>query len=276
MPARYAVVGHPVRHSKSPFIHQQFAAQTGEDIVYDAIEAPLEGFEAVVRGFREAGGKGLNVTVPFKHRAYVLADVRSARAEAAQAVNTLDFSGERGRGDNTDGVGLLRDLTQNLGASVAGRRILLMGAGGASYGVCAPLLDEQPALLVVVNRTPEKAVELRDHFRRVHAHPAPLAECAYSELGREPFDVVINATSAGLAGSMPPLVAGVFATDALAYEMLYGQVTPFMRFAAQQGARVSDGLGMLVEQAAESFHVWRGVRPHTAPVIAALRGMLAA
>ena len=271
MTDRYAVIGNPVAHSKSPLIHAQFARDTGQDMSYEAIFAELDAFEATVERFRAQGGRGLNVTLPFKHRAYAIAQKRSARAEHAQAVNTLVLGGGPSYGDNTDGVGLARDLVSNLGCALRGRRVLLMGAGGASYGVCAQLLDEAPASLTVANRTVSKAADLRDHFREIHPRANVLAAAAYGELAGESFDVVINATSAGLAGDMPALPAGIFASGALAYDMVYGRSTPFLEFAARQGARCADGLGMLVEQAAESFHVWRGVRPDTHGVIALLR-----
>jgi shikimate dehydrogenase len=273
MPDRYAVIGNPVSHSKSPRIHAEFARQTGEDIVYGALYSPLDEFEALVTSFRCDGGRGLNVTLPFKHRAYALADRRTARAEQAKAVNTFAF--ERGgvTGDNTDGWGLVRDLTGNLGLALRGTRVLVMGAGGAAYGVCGPLLDEQPQSLVVANRTIAKAVALCSHLRSAHPHPEALAPAEYAALEDETFDLVINATSAGLAEAMPPLPEGVLRAGVLAYDMVYGRDTPFMACARAAGAAVADGLGMLVEQAAESFRVWRGVRPHTGPVIAMLRAL---
>ena len=270
MTDRYAVIGNPVAHSKSPRIHAEFARQTGEAISYEKLHAELPDFEIAVQRFRDAGGRGLNVTVPFKHRAYELATRRSARAEQAGAVNTLRFEGDEIFADNTDGVGLVRDLTANLGCPIAGRRVLLLGAGGASYGVCGPLLDEKPAALAIANRTRDKAIGLAQRFASFFPAIA-VTGAGYDELGGREFDVVINATSAGLSGEMPPLAPGVFAAGALAYDMVYGRTTPFMRFAADTGVRSADGLGMLVEQAAESFAIWRGVRPQTAPVIAVLR-----
>jgi shikimate dehydrogenase len=271
MPDKYAVIGNPVAHSKSPAIHAAFARQTGQDIVYTALEAPDGVFEARVREFREEGGLGLNVTLPFKHRAFALARERTPRAEQALAVNTLSFDADAIRGDNTDGAGLVRDLTANLGCVLRGRAILLMGAGGASYGVCGPLLDEAPAALVVVNRTLERGVALWRHFESFHRDAGLMSARAYESLAGERFDLVVNATSAGLSGEMPALPESVFAPGALAYDMVYGRTTPFLELARHAGARTADGLGMLVEQAAESFHVWRGVRPDTAPVIARLR-----
>ena len=273
MPDLYAVIGNPVAHSKSPLIHGEFARETAQDLSYGARLAPLDAFEIEVQRFRAAGGRGLNVTLPFKHRAFDLAQKRTVRAEQALAVNTLVFEADSIYGDNTDGVGLVRDLTMNLRCVLRGRRVLLMGAVGASYGVCGPLLAEAPAKLVVANRTLDKAVELCRHFRGFHPNSPALSHARYEALAGERFDLVINATSAGLSAAMPALPRDVFAADALAYDMVYGTVTPFMAFAESEGATTADGLGMLVEQAAESFHVWRGVRPDTAPVIAHLRAM---
>ncbi|MGH8620892.1 MAG: shikimate dehydrogenase [Burkholderiales bacterium] len=268
----YAVIGNPVEHSLSPRIHADFARATGKDMTYDRILAPREGFRDAVLAFRAAGGKGLNVTLPFKHEAWRLAGVRRGFAVAAGAVNTLSFEGEGIVGHNTDGVGLVRDLTQNLRVEVRGKRVLLMGAGGASYGVMEPLLREQPETVVVANRTLEKAIELVAHFEKLQPFALQgFSARAYGALAGARFDLLINATSAGLEGAMPPLPEEVFASDALAYDMVYARRTPFLDFARERGARVSDGLGMLVEQAAESFFIWRGVRPATAPVIAMLR-----
>ena len=269
----YAVIGNPVAHSKSPLIHAEFARSLGEDLTYGAIHCEVADFETEVKRFQSEGGRGLNVTVPFKHRAYALAGRRSGRAEHARAVNTLIFDGGDIRGDNTDGAGLVRDLTVNLGYAIARRRILLMGAGGAAYGVCGPLLDHKPAALVVANRTVGKAADLSVRFKAVHPEAAVLAAASYSDLAGQAFDLVINATSAGLADAMPPLPAGVFAEGALAYDMVYGKRTLFLEHARHESARAIDGLGMLVEQAAESFYLWRGLRPQTAPVIAHLRAM---
>lgn len=261
---RYAVVGNPIAHSRSPRIHGLFAAAMGQDMRYEAILAPVDGFVATVAAFRDAGGLGLNVTVPFKEEAFRLANRRSPRAEAAGAVNTLAFRDGDIFGDNTDGAGLVRDLTTNLGCRLAGRRLLLLGAGGAARGVILPLLEQAPASLTIANRTAEKAVRLAAEFAGTDA-------CALSALAGRRFDVVINATSAGLAESELPLPPGVFAAGCLAYDMVYGKETPFLRQAAAAAARCADGLGMLVEQAAEAFLVWRGIRPETAPVLAELR-----
>lgn len=266
MTDRYAVFGNPIAHSKSPLIHAAFARQTGQDLRYEALLAPLDGFRAALLAFRDAGGAGANVTVPFKEQAHALATRLTPRAEAAGAVNTLKFEGDEMLGDNTDGIGLVRDLVDNLGIVLARRHILLMGAGGAARGVVLPLLEQGPASLFIVNRTADKARELVARF----ADPA-LAGGGYDALASKQFDVVINATAAGLAGDLPPLPDTVFAPGAWAYELMYGKDTPFLAFARGAGARTADGLGMLVEQAAEAFYLWRGVRPATAPVIAMLR-----
>lgn len=264
MADRYAVIGHPVAHSKSPWIHAQFARATGDAIEYGVIDAPPDGFVRAVEAFRAAGGKGLNVTLPFKEEAFRLCAETSARARAAQAVNTLVLDRSAPYGDNTDGVGLLRDLTANLGRSLVGARVLLLGAGGAGQGVAAPLAQAGVAAFVVANRTPARAQAL--------AARVPGAEaCGFEQLAGRAFDLVVNATSAGLAGELPPLPPDLFAAGALAYDMVYGRDTEFLAMARAAGAAASDGLGMLVEQAAESFLVWRGVRPETQSVLAALR-----
>jgi shikimate dehydrogenase len=266
MADRYAVIGHPVAHSKSPWIHAEFARQTGQDIDYGRIEAPLDGFVRAVDAFRASGGRGANVTLPFKDQAFrYCEDSVTDRARAVGVVNTLVFDGATVRGDNTDGVGLLRDLTVNLARTLEGARVLLMGAGGAAQGVLAPLMQARPARLVVANRTADKARALA---RRYGAS----AGGGYGDLRGQQFDLLINATAAGLAGEAPALPAGVFAPGALGYDMVYGRDTPFLALARAAGAAAQDGSGMLVEQAAESFQLWRGVRPDTAPVLAALRG----
>ena len=269
----YGVIGNPIAHSKSPTIHAMFAEQTGQNMVYERILAPIDQFVPTVRTFFARGGKGLNVTVPFKLEAYALADWRTERAQVAGAVNTLWIENAKLRADNTDGVGLVRDLAHNLKLTLTGSRILLVGAGGAARGVLLPLLEQAPAALVIVNRTRSRAEELAllasamgkvtaVDFQGVSGH----------------FDLVINASSASLAGEIPPLPAAVFSAGAFAYDMMYGdKPTLFMEFATQQGAaRTADGLGMLVEQAAESFQVWRGVRPQTEHVIEELRYRLRA
>jgi len=272
MTDQYAVIGNPVEHSLSPVIHADFARTTGQDISYGRILAPLDDFREAALKFRDGGGKGLNVTVPFKQEAWRLVETHAGHALEAGAVNTLKFDGGHITGHNTDGVGLVRDLKDNLGSPIRGRRVLLMGAGGASYGVMGPLLRELPQAVVVANRTLEKAVALVGHFEKLQKFAAHgVMARPYGALSGARFDIVINATSAGLADVMPPLPRDIFAPGALAYEMVYGKQTLFMRFAVECGARAADGLGMLVEQAAESFSIWRGVRPATAPVIRALR-----
>ena len=267
---RYGVIGNPIGHSKSPLIHAQFASQTGQSLHYEAILAELGTFPAAVAAFRAAGGRGLNVTVPFKQEAWQLADARTPRAERAGAVNTLWWD-DAGRlwGDTTDGIGLVRDLRDNLRLALAGLRILLVGAGGAARGVVEPLLAERPRRLTIVNRTADRAVVLAENFRELGA----VSGCGFDELGAQEFDLVINATAAGLSGAVPPLNAAVFADGARAYDMMYAsEPTAFVRWSLQAGAAQAwDGLGMLVEQAAEAFWIWRGVRPETGPVIAWLR-----
>lgn len=270
MTDRYAVVGNPISHSKSPIIHAEFARELGQDMTYEAILAPRDGFAATAMAFAASGGKGMNVTIPFKLEAFELATQRSERAREAQAVNTLKFEGSAIFGDNTDGAGLVQDLRENLEFPIAGKRILLMGAGGAARGVILPLLREQPALLVIANRTAETAVELGKHFSSY----GKVRGGGYAELNAERFDLVINSTSTSLTDEVPPLPPGTFARGSLAYDMVYGKgVTSFLTYAREHGAeRIEDGLGMLVGQAAESFYVWRGVRPATRPVLAMLRG----
>jgi shikimate dehydrogenase len=264
----YAVVGNPVSHSKSPRIHNLFAQQTGEQMEYIAIQAPLDAFETEVQSFFETGGKGLNITVPFKERAWARVDVRKPRAERAGAVNTLYVLNGNLMGDNTDGLGLVQDLLSNHGCILRDQRILVIGAGGAVRGVLEPLLEHHPAELVIANRTPAKAEQLVELFQSL----GPVTASAFAALD-EPFDLIINGTSASLAGDLPPLPPHVIASHTKVYDMMYGaQETVFNRWAREQGAAlVMDGLGMLVEQAAEAFLIWRGVRPDTAPVLERLR-----
>lgn len=274
----YAVMGNPIAHSKSPVIHSRFAVQTGERVEYRRVLAPIDGFEAAVRAFIAAGGRGLNVTVPFKLEAYALADRLSPRAAAAGAVNTLRFDADGIYGDNTDGVGLVRDIETNLKVELSGASVLLLGAGGAARGAILPMLERGPRSLTIVNRTAEKAQALAQQF----AQAAREAGCVLSGGGPDavtpaPYDVIVNATAGSLAAAVPECDDGAFGTGTLAYDMMYGaQPTVFMRHAQALGARISDGLGMLVEQAAESFWVWRGVRPASGPVLAELRALLAA
>jgi shikimate dehydrogenase len=271
MTDRYAVIGHPIAHSKSPAIHAAFAAQTAQDMAYEALLAPLDGFVETVARFREQGGRGLNVTVPFKEEAWRLTDRLSERARLAGAVNTLVVDGHGFSGDNTDGAGLVRDL-EFLGCHPAGARVLLLGAGGAARGVVLPLLEAGAARLFIANRTPDRARALQAHFAG-HDARGVLRAGGWEDAAGTPCDIVINATSASLSDEAPPLPAGLYAPDSLAYDMVYGRgLTAFLAQARAQGAaRVADGLGMLVEQAAEAFALWRGVRPDTAPVRAQLR-----
>ena len=273
MPDRYAVMGHPIAHSKSPFIHRRFAADTGEPVAYDALAVEPGGFRDAVERFRAEGGRGLNVTIPFKEEAFALSSRRSGRAERAGAVNTLWFEGTAVCGDNTDGVGLVRDLTRNLAVGVEGRSVLLLGAGGAARGVIGPLLDERPRRLVIANRTPSRAVGLARRFEG----QGPVGVAALDALPADGFDLVVNATAASLAGALPPLPRGTLRPGGVAYDTAYAaRPTPFVDWGAGQGAAIAtDGLGMLVEQAAESFRLWRGREPRTAPVIEALRAHLA-
>jgi shikimate dehydrogenase len=275
MSDRYAVIGNPIAHSKSPQIHAAFARQTGQDVEYSRLLAPADGFRAAVGEFRGNGGRGLNVTLPFKLEAFDFADEVTQRAKDARAANFLSFEEGRSLADNTDGAGLVADLTANLGVTLEARRLLLLGAGGAAQGVLGPLLARQPAILAIANRSVDKALRLAENMRRQpSAAHTVVSGHGYGDLAGHHFDVVINATSSSLQGEVPPLPGGVFAADSLAYDMMYGaEPTPFLVFARARGAaRVADGLGMLVEQAAESFFLWRGVRPQTAPVIESLRG----
>lgn len=274
MTDRYAVIGNPVAHSRSPDIHAAFALQTGQDMAYGRILAPLDGFIAAVEAFRTGGGRGLNVTIPFKLEAFAFATRRTPRAEAAGAVNTLRFEpGGEVLGDNTDGAGLVRDLRDNLGVPLAGARVLVAGAGGATQGVVLPLLEAGVAEVVIANRTVERATALAARFA-ADGRGAAVRGCGYAHLAGLRFQVIVNATAASIAGEALPLPGGLCAPSATAYDMMYGKgETPFLAWARRQGAAVaSDGLGMLVEQAAESFEVWRGVRPDTGPVLRMLRG----
>ncbi len=267
---RYAVMGNPIAHSKSPRIHRLFAEQTGQALTYERILVPEDGFAAAVAEFEAAGGLGLNVTVPFKGDAWALADSLSDRAERARAVNTLIISEAGLYGDNTDGIGLVRDLKDNHGVSLDGARLLLLGAGGAARGVLPSLLAENPARVCIANRTGEKASTLAADF-------ADLGETVgggFDTLDDARFDVVVNATAAGLSGEIPPLPETLLAAGAACYDMVYAdEPTAFVRWAREHGAgQALDGLGMLVEQAAESFFLWRGQRPDTDAVIRTLRG----
>jgi shikimate dehydrogenase len=269
-PDQYGVVGHPVAHSWSPFIHGMFARQTGEQLVYRLHDVLPQDFRPYVLDFFSRGGRGLNVTVPHKVAAAELANELTPRAERAVAVNTLAIQRDnRILGDNTDGAGLVHDLRDNLSVNLAGRRVLIVGAGGATRGVVAPLLVLRPAELVIANRTAERAHAFAADFQDLGA----VRGCGFDDLGDVAYDVIINATSASLAGEVPAIPASVVKSDSLCYDMAYSKGdTPFLKWAKETGcARAVQGWGMLVEQAAESFQLWRGVRPQTRPVLEALR-----
>ena len=275
MSDKYAVFGNPIKHSKSPAIHAAFAAQCGQDMQYRAVRVEQGDFERAASRFFADGGSGLNVTVPFKEEAWAFADTLSERARRAGAVNTLTRNTDGSiAGDTTDGIGLVRDMVANLGWQLQGRRILLLGAGGAARGVIEPLLRERPASLVVVNRTAARAERLIADF----AELGPVSGGGFEGLAGRQFDLLINATSTGLYGEMPILPDGLLTERSCCYDMVYGaEPTAFMRWSAQHAAwAVADGLGMLVEQAAEAFYIWRRVRPATQPVIVQMRDLLAA
>lgn len=265
----YAVFGNPIKHSWSPLIHSMFAEQTGEDLQYKKELVPLDSFSNAVAEFFSAGGKGLNITVPFKQEAWALAEIRSKRAESCGAANTL-LQGKNGKlyADNTDGVGLVGDIVNNLSWKIEGASILLVGAGGASRGVLQPLLDQKPDQIFIANRTAEKARELAEYFG--------CSGGGFDEIPGQAFDVIINASSASLDGDVPPLGETVMSNASCVYDMLYAaQPTAFLAWAVERGCKdTADGLGMLVEQAAEAFWIWRGVRPDTKPVIDAIRDQL--
>ena len=270
---RYCVFGNPIAHSKSPDIHAAYAAQTGHAIVYEKRLAPVDGFAAAVQAFIAEGGRGANVTVPFKLEAAKVANALTIRAQAAGAVNTLHFTDDGIIGDNTDGAGLVADIVNNAGVQISGRRVLLLGAGGAARGVVLPILEHRPAQLVIANRTVATAQALADQFAALGGEGV-VSACGYADINGA-FDLVINATAASLGAELPPVPGTAFAPGALALDMMYGkEPTVFLEFAASHGAVVRDGLGMLVEQAAEAFAVWRGVHPDTAPVLQSLRGQL--
>ena len=277
-PDRYAVAGNPIAHSRSPLIHTQFAQQTGQALVYERLLCPLDDFPATLTDFVNAGAKGCNVTVPFKFEAFEMAARRTPRAELAQAANTLRFDAATEGGwlaDNTDGVGLVRDITVNAGVALAGARVLLLGAGGASAGVLGPLIEARPAEIVVANRTADKAQVLVDrHADWARQHGVTMSARSLSEPGRA-YDVFINGTAASLSGGGIPVDPEVLRPGSLALDMMYGPAAQaFLDWARAHGAIARDGLGMLVEQAAESFALWRGVRPDTAPVLAAMRALV--
>ena len=266
----YAVIGNPIAHTKSPLIHRLFAEATGQDLAYVAIEGPPGGFAARVDQFRRDGGCGLNVTTPFKLDAFAYATDLSERARLAGAVNAMKFVGGRAEAENFDGVGLLTDIESNLGYPLAGKRILVLGAGGATRGLSLSFLRAKPAVLAIANRTVDKARALAAQY----SDDGEVVGMGYDDLARlPPFDLVVNATSASLAGELPPVPRASFSETCLAYELAYGKgMTPFLRLAQSAGAgRLADGVGMLVEQAAEAFEWWRGIRPDTAPVIESLK-----
>ncbi len=268
-PGRYGLMGHPVGHSWSPFIHGMFAKQSGTTLSYKLFDVPPERFRAAALEFFTGGGRGLNVTVPHKRAAAELVNRMTGRAERAGAVNAIAMeSGNELLGDNTDGAGLIADLVTNIGFELSGRRVLVLGAGGATRGVIAPLLQADTASLVIANRTPERAVELASEF----ADLGRVTGCGFQDLAPEPVDLMINATSASLTGEVPPIPAELIGPRTLCYDMAYGKdETSFTRWAKANGASMAQkGWGMLVEQAAESFNLWRGVRPDTRPVLEAL------
>lgn len=268
MTDQYAVIGNPIVQSKSPIIHTAFAQTTGQDLEYSKLLAPVDGFAAAVDAFRVAGGKGMNVTAPFKLDAFAYATDLSEGAKLAGAVNAMKFENGRVLAQNFDGVGLVRDVVHNLACPLAGKRVLILGAGGATRGALLPLLAQKPALLVIANRTVSKAVEIAS----IGAAHGMVKGCGYADLDGQAFDVVFNATSASLTSELPPLSSTVFGAGCLAYELAYGKgLTPFLKLAQSAGVtHLADGVGMLAEQAAEAFVWWRGVRPDTAGVIETL------
>ena len=274
---RYAVFGNPIAHSKSPQIHTLFAEQTRQALSYTAELAEIGQFDVAVKNFIKNNGRGLNVTVPFKEDAWQCATKRSHRAQRAGAVNTLMLQQDGSLyGDTTDGVGLVRDLMTNHGVKIINKRVLIIGAGGAVRGVLEAILEQQPALLLIANRTKQKALQLAKDFSNLENIARNIKGCGLDEIGDAQFDIIINATSASLHGELPPLPDSIFADDACSYDMMYSaQATPFMRWSIDHGAATAfDGLGMLVEQAAESFYLWRNVRPETKRVIKQIRESL--
>jgi len=262
----YAVFGHPINHSKSPRIHRLFAEQTGQALEYTAQDVPAEQFQTAVAAFFAEGGKGLNCTVPLKELAWSYADHKTERAQLSKAVNTLALQADGSLlGDNTDGIGLATDLIDNHDLDLSGIRILILGAGGASRGIILPLLEQAPQTLVIANRTVDKAINLAVEFH----NRGPISGCGFDDLNNRQFDLILNATSASLSGQLPPLPAGLLAENGVCYDLAYGnEPTAFVLWGLENHAAKSlDGLGMLIEQAAEAFFIWRGVRPNTQPVI---------
>jgi len=273
MTDKYAVLGHPIAHSKSPMIHAAFAKQTNQDISYEAILAPLDGFADTVNRLIAEGYKGVNVTVPFKLEAFKLADDKSTVMED-EVANTLIFVDEGIVAKNTDGIGLMTDIEQNLGIPLRQKRVLLIGAGGASQGVALAIAKTTPSLFVVANRAMEKVAAMQRKINATVSFPVtPITASQFEALDNQQFDIVINATSAGLTDSSLPIPTSIFSSNTLAYDMMYGRETPFMQQARSAGAQVADGLGMLVEQAAEAFYCWRGVRPDTQSVMKTIRAL---
>jgi shikimate dehydrogenase len=274
MTDKYAVLGHPIAHSKSPMIHAAFAKQTNQDISYEAILAPLDGFADTLMQLVADGYKGVNVTVPFKFEAFQLAHQRNTSVINAEAANTLLFRDNRIIAENTDGVGLVTDIQKNLAITLQGKRVLLIGAGGAAQGVAADIAKQLPNVFVVTNRAMEKVYTMQQKVAAIKDYPVTsVTPSLFENLGSQVFDVVINATSAGLTDSVLPIPNHIFSSHTLAYDMMYGRETPFMRQAHVAGAQVIDGLGMLVEQAAQAFYLWRDVRPDTQAVIKIMRAL---
>ncbi|MEP7156662.1 MAG: shikimate dehydrogenase [Betaproteobacteria bacterium] len=269
MTDRYAIIGHPVAHSKSPEIHTAFALATGEALVYERLLAPLEDFRGTVDAFRANGGRGASVTLPFKVEAFNYATELTTRARLAGAVNALKFDGTTVLGDNTDGIGMCRDISKNFGVPLKDAKILVLGAGGAARGVIGPLCDGLPQQITIANRTHSKAEEIANQF----SGAGPVNAIPTADLAGLRFDIIINATSASIGNQLPGVAASCFGPRTLAYDMMYGKgVTPFMQLATSEGARAVDGLGMLIEQAAEAFLLWRGIRPTTDALMKKMRG----
>lgn len=264
---QYAVIGNPIAHSQSPFLHTAFAKQCQQALTYRALLAPLDGFDATVRQFINEGGRGANVTLPFKLDAFHLCDEVTPRAQAAGAVNTLCFEHNQIKGDNTDGIGLVADITHNAGITLQNKRILLLGAGGAARGVILPLLECKPIELIIANRSIEKAHQIVAQINQQFGYVGKISCVKFIDIQGQ-FDVIINATSASLAAQLPPVPETVYTSASLAYDMMYAnEPTLFMQHAAKYTTHTRDGWGMLIEQAAEAFHIWREVRPDTAPLL---------
>lgn len=269
---QYCVMGNPVQHSKSPLIYRLFAEQTGQSIHYSPLLVELDGLIDALGHFQAQGGKGVNITLPFKHRAFALVDTLSDRAQRAEAVNFIRFNEDGSRyGDNTDGIGLIRDIATNYQCSLRNKNILVLGAGGAVRGILEPILNQQPELLVIANRTENKALALVEEF----ADLGPIRACPLLQLSQYSFDLVINGTSASLQGELVDLPGNILRENAFCYDIMYGKgMTPFLTWAKVHGAAMCvDGIGMLVEQAAESFYGWRNIKPDTSPVLSVLKKM---